>query len=310
MQSSETVHEEFRGDVKYPVLDREVENELFLEYRRTRDIRVRDRIFFHNRRLVPPIAGKYLMRSQGMEFKDLVQEGNLGVFKAIEHFSPDRDIKFSTFATLVIGQSISKSITDTGRWTRIPADILTMMRRMIDKEKEYKKKHGRFPDYDTLRGIVGMTEATFRTVFHARKVSTIASFDEMLDRLVSGEKRDDLQIEDILHLATDETAVGHSALLEAERLSSGVTQIRELVRSRYSAVDSEIYLRLYGFHDGSFKREKVTSLCTRFGRTAEQVEHIRRKCIKCVKENIPGVTLCDFSEERFSALVELALAFL
>ncbi|MBY0376746.1 hypothetical protein K2P96_02115, partial [Patescibacteria group bacterium] len=171
--------------------------------------------------------------------------------------------------------------------------------------------YGRFPDYNTLFGLTGLTETTFRTVFYARKISTVASFDDMLDRLVSGgHKRTDLQIEDVLGLVTDETSIAFSAVLEVQRLREGVAQINSMVRRRFSTMDSEIYLRHYGFHDGSFKREKVESLCERFSVTKREVENIRQKINKYIRENIPNFTLCDFSEERWSALVELSLAFL
>jgi undecaprenyl pyrophosphate synthase len=69
-------------------------------------------------------------------------------------------------------------------------------------------------------------------------------------------------------------------------------------------------LAAVGFNDKSFKRESASSLAQRFGVTKQRVEQVRQTCNKAVRKNIPGVMLCDFSEERWSALVELSLAFL
>lgn len=294
----------------YPVFQPDEERQIFLEYQRTRDVQTRNRIFMHNTGLVLPVAVKHMGRSPVMEKRDLVQEGNLGLIKAIDHFSLDWGTRFSTFATLVIDQSISKAITNTGRWTRIPAEMLSRIREMIRREKEYREKFGKYPDYQTLFGLMDLSEATFQTVFHARRVATVTSLDDLLDRLVSGERREDLQLEDVLELGTDETFIGFSANLEVQRVTSGVEKICDLVRGRYSAVDSEIYLRYYGFHDRSFKRESVKSLCEKFSVGPAYVENVRVKCNKAIRKNIPGVNLCDFSEERWSALVELSLAFL
>lgn len=297
------------GEKEFPVFSPEQEREIFAEYERIRDIETRNIIFMHNTGLVTPIAMRYLGRSPVMELKDLVSEGNLGLFKAIDYYRLSWGTKFSTFAVTVIDQMISKALTNTGRWARIPADMLTRVRQMIQCEKEYYAKNGEYPDYQTLFGLMDLSEKTFQTVFHARRVATVTSFEDLVDRLVSGEKRDDLVIEDILSLGTDETAIGFSALLEVQKIVENVDRVCSLIRGRYNALDSEIYLRYYGFHDKSFQRESPSSLCVRFGVNRAYVEQVRMKCNKAIRKNIPGLTLCDFSEERWSALVELSLVF-
>lgn len=305
------IHAEVSAGAKeFPVYSAEQEREIFARYQQTRDVDTRNTIFMHNTRLVTPIAMKHLGRSPVMELKDLVSEGNLGLIKAIDGYRLSWGTRFSTFAVTVIDQTISKAVTNTGRWTRIPADMLTRIREMVQREKEYREKNGEYPDYQTLFGLMDLSEKTFQTVFHARRVATVTSFEDLVDRLVSGEKRNDLSIEDILNLGTDETVIGFSARLEVLKIIEGVEQIQSLVRARYSAIDAEIYLRYYGFNDKSFKRESASSLAQRFGVTKQRVEQVRQTCNKAVRKNIPGVMLCDFSEERWSALVELSLAFL
>ncbi len=295
---------------EYPVFSAKQERDIFEEYEQTRSLSLRDQIFLHNTGLVPPVAWRHVGRSPVMEFPDLVHEGYFGLFRAIDHFSLQRGTKFSTFATRLIDQSIARAVTNTGRLVRVPADTLTLVRKMVKAEKDYKEKFGVYPNPETLRSIMGISEEVYSTVFFARRVLINESFDEMLDAMIrSDSKRHDIQVADILDYATDETAIGFSSLLEIQSVHAKVSRIVELVRGRYDSRDAEVYLRLYGFHDFSFVREEVESICHSFGLTKKQVEDVRKKCNKFVRKNIPGLVLSDFSEERCSALREIALVF-
>lgn len=296
---------------EYPVFSAKQERDIFEEYGQTRSLSLRDKIFLHNRELVPPVAWRHVGRSRVMEFTDLVHEGYFGLFRAIDHFSLQRGTKFSTFATKLIDQSIARAVTNTGRLVRVPADMLTLVRKMVKGEKDYKEKFGVYPNPDTLRRIMGISVEVYRTVFFARRVLINESFDEMLDIMIEStdvEKRD-IQVADILDYATDETAIGFSSLLEIQSVHAKVSKIVNLVRSRYNSRDAEVYLRLYGFNDFSFVREDVEFICHSFGLTKKQVEDVRKKCNKFVRKNIPDLVLSDFSEERCSALREIALVF-
>jgi restriction endonuclease len=85
--------------------------------------------------------------------------------------------------------------------------------------------------------------------------------------------------------------------------------IREGVAKSFQ-ITAEHFKEEYGKACRYFKREAVKSLCEEFGVSPAYVENVRVKCNKAIRKNIPGVNLCDFSEERWSALVELSLAFL
>lgn len=108
-----------------------------------------------NLRLVVSIAKKYVNFSKkhgghGLEINDLVQEGNIGLMKAVDKFEYKRGFKFSTYATWWIKQAITRSIADQSRIIRIPVHMVESVNKMDKIKKEYKQKHGKEPSFDYL----------------------------------------------------------------------------------------------------------------------------------------------------------------
>src|ERR687898_2104473 len=112
---------------------------------RTGDDHARKQLIERNLRLVVSVAKKYREASPGLPFEDLIQEGNIGLMKAIEKFDPDRGYRFSTYATWWIRQSVGRAIHDKGRTIRVPVNKTLEIRKMGRTYNELSAEMGREP---------------------------------------------------------------------------------------------------------------------------------------------------------------------
>ncbi len=120
-----------------------------------------------NLRLVISIAKKYVNR--GMQFGDLIQEGNLGLLKAVEKFEYRRGFKFSTYATWWIRQAITRGIAEQGRTIRVPVHMIEQINKLNRVSRSYLSEFGIEPDIATLASRMGMPEEKVRQILKVAK---------------------------------------------------------------------------------------------------------------------------------------------
>jgi RNA polymerase primary sigma factor len=114
----------------------------------------REHLIKANTRLVVSIAKKYV--GQGVHFLDLIQEGNLGLMKAVEKFDYRRGYRFSTYATWWIRQTITRAIADQGRTIRVPVHMSDRIRRLYKTARQLEQTHGRKPTPEEIAEALGL----------------------------------------------------------------------------------------------------------------------------------------------------------
>ncbi|MFQ5794447.1 MAG: RNA polymerase sigma factor RpoD/SigA [Candidatus Bipolaricaulia bacterium] len=146
-QTRDSVKLYLKEAVQSPLLSREEEVELAKRVEAGNEV-AKERFIKSNLRLVVSIASKY--RGQGLSFLDLIQEGNIGLMRAIEKFDWRKGYKFSTYATWWIRQAITRALADQGRTIRVPAHIIGIIRKINRIEERYLEEYGRAPTAEEL----------------------------------------------------------------------------------------------------------------------------------------------------------------
>ena len=200
---------------------------------RTGDKRARQRLIERNLRLVVSVAKRY--RDNGLPFEDLIQEGNIGLMKAVERFDPERGFRFSTYATWWIRQAVQRAVADKGRTIRVPVHMGDKMRKMARTYNELSTRLGRDATDEEVAEELGWAVEQVRDV-----KSAIPDAGSLHQPLSSDEGSSELG-----DLIEDERASDTPGEVMREMETAGLEQAIERLPERHRYV----LLRRYGLDD-------------------------------------------------------------
>ena len=237
--------------------------------------RAYDRFFLSNIRMVVSITGRYSRFAGSMGLEDMMQEGLLGLERAIVKFDSTRGYKFSTYAFNWIRQSINRSLSSKSRTIRLPDNAILVLKRAFDYMKEYEREHGRRPTVDQMAEHCSVAPHTLRG--YLPHGAPVISLDDRARNSGSSESST------LLELIADEVCVN-----EVDEYSFLVPVLSKLLAD-LPDLDRQIVERLYMGPEGQSR--SLQSIATELGVSRQAIGRRHHNALRRLRMQLNRVEL-------------------
>lgn len=275
--SDDSVRLYLREIGKIPLLN--AEEELTLAYKVLKgDKKAKDKMAEANMRLVVSIAKRYSGR--GLDFLDLIQEGNTGLLRAVEKFDPDKGFKFSTYATWWIRQAITRAIADQARTIRIPVHMVETINKLLRTQRRMTQELNREPSIEELAKELEM---------EPEKVEYVIKIKQDIQSLDAGVGRDDDDADSVLQdfIEDEDTATPEE--------SAASQLLKEQVHSVLSSLsdrEQKIVRMRFGLDNG--KSHTLEEVGQEFAVTRERIRQIEAKALAKLRKHKDAKKLHEY----------------
>ncbi|MBW7813091.1 RNA polymerase sigma factor RpoD [Streptococcus thermophilus] len=260
-----------------PLLSNEEEKELAIAVENG-DLEAKQRLAEANLRLVVSIAKRYVGR--GMQFLDLIQEGNMGLMKAVDKFDYSKGFKFSTYATWWIRQAITRAIADQARTIRIPVHMVETINKLVREQRNLLQELGQDPTPEQIAERMDMTPDK------VREILKIAQEPVSLETPIGEE--DDSHLGDFIEDEVIENPVDYTTRVVLRE------QLDEVLDTLTDREENVLRLR-FGLDDGKIRTlEDVGKV---FNVTRERIRQIEAKALRKLRHPSRSKQLKDFIED-------------
>ena len=275
--SDDSVRLYLREIGKIPLLTAEEEFELAQKVVRG-DKRAKDKMAEANMRLVVSIAKRYSGR--GLDFLDLIQEGNTGLLRAVEKFDPDKGFKFSTYATWWIRQAITRAIADQARTIRIPVHMVETINKLLRTQRRMTQELNREPTTEELASELEM---------EPEKVEYVMKIKQDITSLDAGVGRDGDDEDSVLgDFIEDEDSATPEESAASQLLKEQVQDILSTLSDR----EQKIIKMRFGLENG--KNHTLEEVGQEFAVTRERIRQIEAKALAKLRKHKDSKKLHDY----------------